>query len=101
MTEVYEIRVQHGYLGLGYYGERVDGVFRRLIRLPSDYDHLGETVFFSKEQAEANIPYISDIVAERNHKRWDEEEKRFTHNRSLDCITATHSHCLIPHSHSL
>ena len=94
MTEIYEINVEHGYLGFGYYGERILGVACRLIRLPDDYNRLGETVFFTKEQAEANIPYIEKLVAERNHRRWDEQERR------LACGDASLAEC-VSHSHAI
>ena len=94
MTEIYEICVGHGYLGFGYYGERVLGIVCRPIILPDDYKRLGESVFFTKEEADANIPYIEKLVAECNHKRWDEQERRLVCRDASLAECASHSHAI-------
>lgn len=95
MTQVYEIAVDHCYLGFGYYGDKLMGIFRRNIRLPEDYQALGETVFFTREAAEENLETIKALIVERNNKRWDKEEEEA---RWREQVTMTG---LIPHSHSL
>lgn len=70
MTYVYEICIEHGYLGMGYYGDRISGILCRPISLPDDYSRLGETVFFFEEDAAANVLVVQERINECNEKRW-------------------------------